>query len=146
MWKTLPSTYFESSVAVNMLFATLYVHFWQALTTSVPGTRHVQSTCELLSSTALSRPLSKLPFLPTFPRERLPLQQASAPNSAACQLSLLRAGSGPGPRRVGGCGGQTAGRLAQPAPRCAARAMFVQGKPQKQSAVRREAGRAKHPQ
>ena len=49
-------------------------------------------------------------------------------------------------RRVGGCGGQTARRLAQPAPRRAARAVFTQAKPQKQSAVRREADRTKHPQ
>ena len=146
--------YFESSVAVNLLFATLYVQFWQALITSVPGTCHVQATCKLLSSTVLSKLLSKLSFLPAFPRERLPLQQASVPNSAGCQLSLLRAGSGRGPRalynrsaqRVGGCGGQTARCLAQPAPRRAARAMFTQAKPQKQSAVHREANRTEHPQ
>lgn len=87
LWKNISLYVFWIFCSHKCVICNLVFQFWQTLVTSVPGTRHVRSTYDLLSSTVVFQLLSKLLFLPGCPGEQLCVQPAPVPDPAgrACR-------------------------------------------------------------
>lgn len=142
--------YFESSVAINVLSATLYFSFGRLLSPAcqVPVMAvnlrapqlHSRLRAPLLHSPLRAPP--QAPVAPGLSWQEAP--SAGSPSARPSRLSSLRAGPGRGPAlAASGCSvweGAEAERCWRSSPRCAAKAVFTRARPQKQSAVCEEPG------